>query len=125
MPHKLEIYATVTEANGDEYYWEGHRWPKLNDQMLQWFTDKLAHMASFAHSIHGKNEDDANLTVSLEGTIDGVAILDPATSKPPSFTGVSEAAVSKFEEEFHKVGGELVKLGAAKAKGKAKGHGKP
>lgn len=114
--HTLAIKAVVWNPDGSLFYRQEHEWTNIDDKMLTWFGDKLAHLAKFAKDHHGKKEDDANLTAVLSGAIDGKAEAIPATT----FTGVSYHALSKFEREFHNIGDELIKVGEEKVKTKAK-----
>lgn len=123
MPHAIAIAAVVTKPNGKTFYKGSHDWgDEVDDQAFAWFQSKLDHLNNMVGQVHGKKEDDANLTAVLSATIDGQAF-----SK--TFTGVTRAAVSKVEREFHNITGELITVGedlaAKKAHGKGAAHGKP
>lgn len=109
--HNLIIKAVVTKADGSLFYREEHEWTNVDDQVLGWFNGKLAHLTDHAHKLAGKGEDSANLSALLTVIVDAV----PQTV---SVGGISYKALTKFEREFHKIGGELLDLGDERAKQK-------
>ena len=118
MDHSLKISAVVNRPDGSLFYREEHEWTRVDDQMLAWFLGKLQHLQDHAQKLAGKKEDDADMTAVLTMVVDG-------QQQDVPITGISYHALTKFEREFHKIGGELLDIGDQRAKGKGKGHGKP
>lgn len=116
--HTLVIKAVVANPDGSLFYREEHEWSNVDDDMLNWFNSKLQHLTGRAQSLAGKGEDSANLSTVLTMIVDGV------TTEVP-IAGISYHALTKFEREFHKIGGELLDIGDNRAKSKGKGPGKP
>lgn len=114
----LAIKAVVRNPDGSLFYREEHEWSNIDDQMMEWFTSKLQHLEGKARDWAGKGEDDANLSAVLSAMVGGVPAPDVV------LTGISYAALVRFERLFHNIGDELIRIGEDRAKGKAKGKAK-
>lgn len=108
----VTIKAVVTKPDGSLFYREEHEWNGVDLDMAAWFTKKGDHLSKFAKDNVNKNEDGANLTCVLTGSI-GIVPMPTLT-----FTGVSYHELVKFEREFHRMSDELIKIGEGKAQHK-------
>ncbi len=106
----LVINALVVRPDGTPHDEHTHKWWGLDQQMMDWFGQKMVKMQGHAKEFAGKHEDSANATLSA--TIDGVAQPDVTV------TEVSYKALTKFEREAWHVEGELISIAEEKAKHK-------
>ena len=110
--HKLEILATVNNADGSEYYFESHRWNGLSDDDLAMMQGMAKDLAAHAQKVHdGKGDKSARLMLVVD---DGAPAIIP-------FSGVSKDAIRSLEREFLKAGNRLIDESEKNDKGKGKG----
>ena len=109
----LAIKAVATGAGGF-YYREEHEWRGLNEQAGGWFAKQLGEL-QLRLSQAGAHGGD--ITAEFTATVDGVAV------PPMVVTGVTRVEMARFEQEFHHVSGELIKIGAKLAEEHGKKHG--
>jgi hypothetical protein len=110
----LAIKAVATGAGGF-YYREEHEWRGLNEQASGWFAKKLGELQL---RISQAGAHGGDITAEFTATVDGVAV------PPLVVTGVTRHEMLRFEQEFHHVSGELIKIGLARAEEHGKKHDK-
>jgi hypothetical protein len=98
----LAIKAVATGKDGF-YYREEHEWRGLNEQSSGWFAKKLGELQL---RISQAGAHGGDISAEFSATVDGAAI--PALK----VSGVTRSEMAQFEQEFHHVSGELIKIGA-------------
>src|SRR4051812_36832580 len=97
--HKIEISATVSNADGTEYYYEAHRWNGVDDAgvaMMGKLADGLLAHAQKAHDKAG--DKSARLLMVVDG---GAPVIQ-------SFSQVSKNGIRSLECEFARVSLHLI-----------------
>src|SRR5262245_30825685 len=116
----LKFSARVTHADGELFSYDAHE-RNVSGEALGVFTAALQDIANESRALHHKHkeDDDENLTVVLESSLDGVAYA------PITETGVSYRTVVEVQRYHLKHVEKLMKISEDKAQKKhEKKHGK-
>ena len=110
----LAIKAVATSPGGF-YYREEHEWRGLDDKGAAWLTATMQKMDERIDKM-ARNPSDGHITAVFTAEVDG---------GPPSVltaTGITRREMSDYQQWFHKLGGELIQMGAERAAEKDKHH---
>lgn len=112
MANQLAFKITVNNSDGSLLYREFHEYGGLDDVGRDWFVRELQDFESKMRKSAGGKEDGANLSATLECTLNGQSVPIPGIS------GVSYKAMVRMQREWHHLGDKLIKIGEDKAKHK-------
>jgi len=113
----LAIKAVATSEAGF-YYREEHEWRGLDDKGAAWLTATMQKMDERIGRM-ATNPSNGDITAVFTAVVDG------GNPSVLSATGITRREMSDYQQWFHKLGGELVQMGADRAAEKdKKPHGK-